>query len=128
MTPQTLADWLRYQERIHPQTIQLGLDRVAQVRDRLGLIADFPIITVGGTNGKGSACAMLEAILHRAGYRVGCYTPRCLNTTKGCIGRTNASDAAAMPSVRSGRTARGNIALTFLIWYPGALWMFVTPT
>ncbi|HSM99281.1 MAG TPA: bifunctional tetrahydrofolate synthase/dihydrofolate synthase, partial [Gallionella sp.] len=51
-----------------------GLERVAQVRQRLNLQPDFPIITVGGTNGKGSVCAMLESILHAAGYRVGCYT------------------------------------------------------
>ena len=52
----------------------MGLERVNQVRTTLGLTPSFPIITVGGTNGKGSTCAMLEAILSRAGYRVGCYT------------------------------------------------------
>jgi len=72
--PSTLADWLSYLESLHPKTIALGLERVAQVKQRLNLDPDFPIITVGGTNGKGSVCAMLESILHAAGYKVGCYT------------------------------------------------------
>ncbi len=72
--PQTLGDWLAYLESLHPKTIALGLERVAQVRRRLNLDPTFPVIIVGGTNGKGSTCAMLEAILHAAGYKVGCYT------------------------------------------------------
>src|SRR4029078_9693037 len=52
----------------------MGLERVSAVCDRLALQPNFPIITVGGTNGKGSVCAMLEAILSSAGYRVGLYT------------------------------------------------------
>jgi len=70
----TLAGWLAYLESLHPKTIALGLERVEKVRQRLSLDPGFPIITVGGTNGKGSVCAMLESILHAAGYRVGCYT------------------------------------------------------
>ena len=72
--PKTLADWLSYLELLHPKTIALGLERVAQVKQRLNLQPDFPVIVVGGTNGKGSVCAMLESMLHAAGYRVGCYT------------------------------------------------------
>jgi dihydrofolate synthase/folylpolyglutamate synthase len=72
--PDTLADWLTYLESLHPKSIALGLERVEKVRRRLNLQANFPIITVGGTNGKGSVCAILESILHAAGYRVGCYT------------------------------------------------------
>jgi len=127
MTPQTLADWLRYQERIHPQTIQLGLDRVAEVRDRLELKPDFPIITVGGTNGKGSTCAMLEAILHRAGYRVGCYTsPHLLEYNERVrIGQINASDAALCQAFAHVEEARGDIALTYFEFGTlAALWMF----
>ncbi len=70
----SLADWLAYLEALHPTTIEMGLERVNKVRLALGLIPRFPIIIVGGTNGKGSVCAMLESILHRAGYIVGCYT------------------------------------------------------
>ena len=72
--PNTLADWLTYLESLHPKAIALGLDRVDEVRTRLALTPDFPVIVVGGTNGKGSVCAMLEAMLAAAGYRVGCYT------------------------------------------------------
>lgn len=70
----TLSDWLSYLEHLHPKTIEMGLERVDRVKTMLGLAPSFPIITVGGTNGKGSTCAMLEAILSRAGYRVACYT------------------------------------------------------
>lgn len=74
MFPATLPDWLSLLEKLHPKSIELGLDRVKRVRQHMALDPDFPIITVAGTNGKGSACAMLERILTEAGYRVGCYT------------------------------------------------------
>ena len=70
----TLEDWLAYCERLHPKSIELGLARVKAVAERMGLKFDCPIITVAGTNGKGSTCAMLEAILMEAGYRTGVYT------------------------------------------------------
>ncbi|KAF1024009.1 MAG: Dihydrofolate synthase/folylpolyglutamate synthase [Paracidovorax wautersii] len=70
----TLQDWLAHCERIHPQTIELGLERVQRVADRLGIAFDCPVVTVAGTNGKGSTCAMLEAIYTQAGYRTGLYT------------------------------------------------------
>ena len=69
----TLSDWLAHCERLHPATIELGLDRVQRVRERLGLQFDVPVFTVAGTNGKGSTCAMLEAILLQGGYRTGVY-------------------------------------------------------
>lgn len=72
--PNSLADWLTYLEALHPKTIEMGLDRVNRVKLELGLVPEFPIIVVGGTNGKGSVCAMLESILCCAGYKVGCYT------------------------------------------------------
>jgi dihydrofolate synthase/folylpolyglutamate synthase len=72
--PHTLAGWLTYLESLHPKSIALGLERVAQIKKRLKLDPEFPVIVVGGTNGKGSVCALLESILHAAGYRVGCYT------------------------------------------------------
>ncbi len=72
--PCTLDGWLAHIERLHPQSIALGLDRVLAVKDALGLSPGFPVIIVGGTNGKGSACMMLEAILQQAGYKTGCYT------------------------------------------------------
>ncbi|MGB6097125.1 MAG: bifunctional tetrahydrofolate synthase/dihydrofolate synthase [Comamonas thiooxydans] len=70
----TLDAWLAYCERLHPQNIALGLDRVRQVAQRMGLQFDCPVITVAGTNGKGSTCAMLEAVALQSGYRPGVYT------------------------------------------------------
>ena len=69
-----LLSWLSYLETLHPKEIDLGLERVSQVRDKLGLSPSFPIVTIGGTNGKGSTVTMLSTILTKAGYRVGLYT------------------------------------------------------
>ena len=74
MESRSLADWLAYLENLHPFTIDLSLNRVKKVKDNLCLTPLFPVITVGGTNGKGSVCAMLETTLSASGYRVGCYT------------------------------------------------------
>ncbi len=113
--PNTLADWLTYLESLHPKTIALGLERVAQVKQRLNLQPDFPLIIVGGTNGKGSVCAMLEAILHAAGYRVGCYTsPHLLDYNERVrIGKQSASDAELCASFDQIEQVRGDIPLTY---------------
>lgn len=71
----SVAKWLSWQERLHPSAIDLGLDRVKAVYQSMGLAKPAPlIITVGGTNGKGSCVAMLSTILRFAGYRIGTYT------------------------------------------------------
>lgn len=70
----TLNDWLSHLEKAHPTVIELGLQRVGAVKDRMGIQFSCPIIIVGGTNGKGSTCAMLESILMQGGYKVGLYT------------------------------------------------------
>ena len=70
----TLSDWLAHCEQLHPKNIDMGLARVKIVAERMGLRFDCPVITVAGTNGKGSTCAMLESILGQAGYRTGVYT------------------------------------------------------
>ncbi len=70
----TLDEWLAHCEQLHPKNIELGLERVRAVAERMGLGFQCPVITVAGTNGKGSTCAMLEAILLQAGYRTGVYT------------------------------------------------------
>ena len=70
----SLPEWLEFIERQHPASIALGLERVAEVFARLDSAISFPVITVGGTNGKGSTCAMLESILRAAGYRSALYT------------------------------------------------------
>ena len=112
-----LPDWLSHLEHLHPMTIEMGLERVDQVKTTLDLVPCFPIITVGGTNGKGSTCAMLEAILSRAGYRVACYTsPHLLRYNERVrINQQEASDTdlcKAFEEVESARVANG-ISLTY---------------
>lgn len=70
----TLDDWLRHCERLHPLEIDMGLARVQTVAQRMALRFDCPVVTVAGTNGKGSSCALLEAIAQQAGYRSGVYS------------------------------------------------------
>ena len=70
----TLSEWLAHCEQLHPQAIDMGLDRVRQVAQRMNLRLTMPVITVAGTNGKGSTCALLEAIYLQAGYKTGVYT------------------------------------------------------
>jgi dihydrofolate synthase/folylpolyglutamate synthase len=90
----TLSDWLAHCERLHPVTIDMGLDRVSTVARRLGLAMNCPVITVAGTNGKGSTCAMLEAIYGQAGYRTGVYTsPHLVHFEERC--RVNGEAVAA---------------------------------
>jgi dihydrofolate synthase/folylpolyglutamate synthase len=74
MPPATLAAWLAHLETLHPKAIALGLERVAAVHSRMRLALDCTVVTVTGTNGKGSTCAILESVLRRAGYRTGLYT------------------------------------------------------
>jgi dihydrofolate synthase/folylpolyglutamate synthase len=117
--PKDLAAWLAYIEQQHPQTIALGLERVGRVRDAMGLAPAVPVITVAGTNGKGSTCAMLEAILSAAGWRVGLYTsPHLLRYNERVrIGEREAGDAAlvsAFARVEAARTeTAGNTSLTY---------------
>jgi len=114
-SPDTLEGWLQYIERVHPQGIAMGLERVARVRDALGLVPRFVVITVGGTNGKGSACALLESILHHAGYKVGCYTsPHILRYNERVrIGRREADDADLVRAFHAVERARGDTSLTY---------------
>ncbi len=70
----SLSEWLTYLDLLHPETIEMGLGRVEKVWFQLDLKINFPVIIVGGTNGKGSVCTMLEAILSCDGYHTGCYT------------------------------------------------------
>ncbi len=71
----SLQEWLAWQELLHPRQIDLGLQRMAAVASAMGIRQpDIPVITIAGTNGKGSSAALLESIFHAAGYRTGCYT------------------------------------------------------
>lgn len=73
-TPHTLDGWLAHAENLHARAIDMGLERVQAVRVAMGLQFACPVVTVAGTNGKGSTCVMLESILLAAGYRVGVYS------------------------------------------------------
>jgi dihydrofolate synthase/folylpolyglutamate synthase len=69
-----LSDWLEFIEQLHSKPIDLGLERMNLMIDKLGIRFSCPVFTVAGTNGKGSTCAMLESVLRCAGYRVGMHT------------------------------------------------------
>ena len=113
----TLDDWLAHCERLHPKTIELTLDRVAAVKARLGLSFDpaTPVVIVGGTNGKGSTCAMLEAIALAAGYRVGLFSkPHLVRFEERCrIAGESVAAAALLPHFEAVEAARGDITLTY---------------
>ena len=111
----TLDEWLAYCERIHPKTIELGLDRVQAVAGRMGLRFECPVITVAGTNGKGSTCAMLEAILLQAGFRTAVYTsPHLVHFEERCRIRGDIAQAGALvPHFERVEAARQGTSLTY---------------
>jgi len=111
----SLTDWLARLERLHPSTIELGLERVRRVKDALGLAPAFPLIVVGGTNGKGSSCAYLEAMLGAAGYKTGLYTsPHLLRYNERVrIAGREASDAELVAAFEKVNAARGETSLTY---------------
>jgi len=113
--PATLAEWLALLESRHPTAIELGLERVAQVKERLDIQFSCPVITVGGTNGKGSTCAFLESILLRARYRVGLYTsPHLLDFNERVrLDGEPVSDAALLAAFAQVEAARGEVSLTY---------------
>lgn len=113
--PASLGDWLTYLESLHPKTIALGLDRVEEVRSRMGLALRCPVITIAGTNGKGSTAAMLERILQCAGYRVACYTsPHLLRFNERVrLAGAEATDAALIAALIEVEAARGATPLTY---------------
>lgn len=113
--PTDLAGWLAYLEARSPNAIELGLERVQIVRQRLALNPAFPLITVGGTNGKGSICAYLESILVAAGYLVGCYTsPHLLRYNERLhIDGREVDDADLCLAFAAVEEARGAIPLTY---------------
>jgi dihydrofolate synthase/folylpolyglutamate synthase len=112
----TLTDWLTWQETLHPRKIDLGLERVASVAERLQLLhPDFTIVTVAGTNGKGSSVAMLEAILLAAGYQTGAYTSPHLQryNERIRIGGQEIDDASLCSAFAAVDEARGTVSLSY---------------
>jgi dihydrofolate synthase / folylpolyglutamate synthase len=113
-TPKTLSAWLAHCAAMHPKTMDLSLERTVEVARRLGIHFTVPVITVAGTNGKGSTCAMLESIARHAGYRTGLYQkPELVDFEERC--RVNGAPVAAdelVPQFAAVEAARGDITLT----------------
>ena len=123
----SLAEWLAYIERQHPQPIALGLNRVKAVLARMAVRLDCPVITVGGTNGKGSTCAMLESILRAGGRRTGLYTsPHLLRYNERVrISAQEAGDALLCEGFEAVERARGDTPLTYFEFGTlAAFWAF----
>ena len=125
---QSLSDWLSYLEQLHPSVIDLGLHRVGVVADRLAL-RHLPcrVVTVGGTNGKGTTCALLEAIYRTAGYRVGVYSsPHLLRYNERVrLDGQDVSDGDLCRAFAAIEAVRQDISLTFFEFGTlAALWLF----
>ena len=114
----SLDGWLAHCERLHPRNIDMGLERVRAVAQRLGLHFSCPVITVAGTNGKGSTCAMLEAVALQAGYRTGVYTsPHLVHFEERCRIHGEIVPAGDLlphfEAVERARTAGDEVSLTY---------------
>ena len=124
----TLAQWLEYIEQQHPRSVELGLDRMRVVAQRMGLKRPArKVITVGGTNGKGSTVAFIEAIARAAGWRVGAYTsPHLLAYNERVrIDGCDAGDAELVAAFEAVDAVRGDTPLTYFEYGTlAALWLF----
>lgn len=113
---QSLSDWLSYLESIHPQEIEMGLDRVREVANRMNLLNDLNnVILVGGTNGKGSTCAYLEQLILASGHTTGVFSsPHIIRYNERVrINHQELADEAHIEAFRAIELARGDIALTY---------------
>lgn len=124
----TLDAWLSHIEQQHPRSIEMGLERVREVAARMSLGKPAPrVITVGGTNGKGSTVAFIEAIARAAGWRVGAYTsPHLLRYNERVrIDGVDADDASLVAAFEAVEAARGDTTLTYFEFGTlAALWSF----
>jgi dihydrofolate synthase/folylpolyglutamate synthase len=126
--PKTLNEWLAYIEALHPKSIAMGLERVSTVASRLALKPRFKVITVAGTNGKGSTCAMLSHIYINAGYQVGIYTsPHLLRYNERVhINNQEISDQALCVAFQAVEDARKEVELTYFeMGTLAAMWHFM---
>ncbi len=127
VTPNSVSEWLTYIESLHPTSIEMGLTRVQEVARRLAFNYPYPVITVGGTNGKGSTCAMLEQIYLDAGYQVACYTSPHLQRYQERVrcNRVEVEEALLCQAFSAVEQARQEISLTYFeIGTLAALWIF----
>ena len=125
--PQSLSSWLAYIETLHPKTIALGLDRVREVYARMPIRFSCPVISVAGTNGKGSTCALAERMLSCAGYCVGLYTsPHLIRYNERVrTGGLEASDDVLCEAFAAVEAARREVALTYFEFGTlAAFWLF----
>ena len=116
MDSPSLARWLARLETLHPNPVDLGLERVASVAQSLGLLPIAPpVVTVAGTNGKGSTVAVLEAILGQSGQLVGVYTsPHLLRFNERIrVGGAEVADAEIITAFAAIDDARGDTSLTY---------------
>ena len=111
-----LSEWLEWQETLHSQKIELGLVRVAEVAQSMGVATPkYKTIVVAGTNGKGSTTSILESIFHHAGYRVGAYTsPHLLSYNERIrVGQQNIDDASLCSAFDKIDQMRGETSLSY---------------
>ena len=113
--PATLDEWLAHCLRLHPTDIEMTLERSARVKAALGLAFEPTVVTVAGTNGKGSTCAMLEAVALQAGYRVGLYSkPHLVHFEERCrVNGQMVTAAELVPHFAAVEQARGDVSLTY---------------
>ena len=113
----SLEAWLDYIEKLHPSEIELTLERVREVKDLANISPDFPIILVGGTNGKGSVCAFIESILHASDLKIGCYTsPHLLRFNERIrINKHEVDDKAIVTALDHIERSRRDIPLTYFV-------------
>lgn len=116
MNKNNLNEWLTYLEKLHPSEIELGLTRIGKVANDLG-VTDFDakVITVAGTNGKGTTCAFLEEILIQAGYKVGVYSSPHIQryTERLRINKQEMSEASHCEAFAKIESIRGETSLSY---------------
>ena len=123
-----LDDWLRRLERLHFKSIDMGLERIRAVADRLDLLSKTPFIfTVAGTNGKGSTVALLDAFLRNSGYTTGVYTsPHLIRfNERVCINGAECTDQQLVEAFAAVEAGRGDTSLTYFEFTTlAAIWLF----